>query len=59
MGKPGIAKQLTRRQRQRLVALAKKHKDLWSEIVRKRRHSIAHALAEHAKFRAEAKKIIG
>jgi hypothetical protein len=55
MGKPGTGK-LTTTQRRRLVTLAKKNTSLWKEIVRKRRHSIAHALAENKAFRAAAKK---
>jgi len=58
MAKPASMKdvQLTTAQRKRLVALAKKNNIVWKEIVRKRRHSIAHALAGSAAFRAAAKK---
>jgi hypothetical protein len=58
MGKPTGLKdmKLTTAQKKRLIGLAKRDKALWKEIVRKRRHSIAHALAEGTTFRKEAKR---
>ena len=56
MGKPAAGTPLTNNQKKRLVALAKRDRALWKEIVRKRRHSIAHALAEKPTFRAAARR---
>jgi len=62
MGKPAPLKQTLKKLKNNkprvegLLQLAKRHKSVWKEIVRKRRHTIAHALAENAAFRAAAKK---
>jgi hypothetical protein len=58
MGKPvGMRDmELTAAQKKQLIGLAKRDKALWKEIVRKRRHSIAHALTESRTFRMAAKK---
>jgi hypothetical protein len=56
MGKPG-KKKFTKAEVQTLLELAKKDPVLSKEIVRKRRHSIAHALSgDNPGFIAEAKK---
>ena len=58
MGKPTPPgkKKFTQDQVKTLLDLAKSDPVLWKEIVRKRRHSIAHALTENPNFTAEAKK---
>lgn len=58
MGKPAKLKdvKLTPAQKKRLVALAKQDPAIKKEIVRKRRHTISHALAESRTFRAKAKR---
>ncbi len=58
MGKPAALKNmsLTPAQKKRLLGLAKEDDAVWKEIVRKRRHTIAHALAGSRTFRAKAKK---
>ena len=58
MGKPAALKdvKLTPAQKKRLVELARKEPALQKEILRKRRHTISHALAESRTFRAKAKE---
>jgi hypothetical protein len=59
MGKPTPSsgrKKFTQDQVKTLLNLAKNDPELWKDIVRKRRHSIAHALMENPNFIAEAKK---
>jgi hypothetical protein len=58
MGKPAALKdlKLTPAQKKRLVALARQDSAVKKQIVRKRRHTIAHALADSRTFRAKAKR---
>jgi hypothetical protein len=58
MGKPAPLKnmKLTPAQRKRLIALARRDPAVKKQIMRKVRHTIAHALAESRTFRAKAKK---
>ena len=58
MGKPAPLKRkkLSNQKRSDLVNLAKQHKSVWAQVVRKRRHTIAHALAENPAFAKAAKK---
>jgi|GraSoiStandDraft_23_1057293.scaffolds.fasta_scaffold187033_2 hypothetical protein len=58
MGKPTALKnlKLTAAQKKRLVALARQDPAVKKEVVRKRRHTIAHALAGSRSFRAKAKR---
>jgi hypothetical protein len=58
MGKPAALKnlKLTAAQKKRLVALARQDPAVKEEVVRKRRHTIAHALAESRTFLAKAKR---
>ena len=58
MGKPAALKnlKLTAAQKKRLVALARQDPAVKKQVVRKRRHTIAHALADSRSFRAKAKR---
>lgn len=58
MGKPAALKnvKLTAAQKKRLIALARQDPAIKKQIVRKVRHTIAHALAESRTFRAKAKR---
>ena len=58
MGKPAALRNvsLTAAQKKRLVALARQDPAVKKQIVRKRRHTIAHALVESRTFRIKAKR---
>jgi len=58
MGKPAAMKnvKLTTAQKKRLIALARRDPAIKKEIMRKVRHTIAHALADRPAFRAKAKR---
>jgi hypothetical protein len=58
MGKPAALRnvRLTAAQKKRLVALARQDPAVKKQVVRKRRHTIAHALADSRTFRAKARR---
>ena len=58
MGKPAPLKnvKLTPAQKRRLRALARQDPAVKKEIMRKIRHTIAHALSDRRTFRAKAKR---